>query len=249
MTKKEQKKIVITGGNSGIGYATAEEFLGRGYKVLITGRNPGAIQEAVHNLGFPAEGFQADQGSLADIQKLADHVRSRYNEIDVLFINAGVGKFGPFESVTEALFDEVMDINFKGAFFTAQQLLPLVKEGGSIVFLSSSNANGGMPGAAVHSASKAALNSLTRTLSRELAPKKVRVNTIVPGPVNTPILEKAGLGREALDHMASLVPMGRVAEPYEVAKMVGFITSKDASFVNGAEISIDGGFSVHPLAG
>ncbi|MBV8251845.1 MAG: SDR family oxidoreductase [Chitinophaga sp.] len=246
---KQQQTVVITGGNSGIGYATAEEFLGRGYRTLITGRNPAAIQEAVYQLGFPAEGFTADQRSLEDAQKLADYVRSRYGKIDVLVINAGVGKFGPFEATTEELFDEVMDINFKGAFFTVQHLLPLLNEGASIVFLSSSNANGGMPGASVHSASKAAINSLARTLSRELAPKKIRVNTIVPGPVDTPILQKAGLGQDTLAHMASRIPLGRVAVPAEIAKLAGFITSEDATFINGAEFSIDGGFSVHPLAG
>ncbi|WP_073078725.1 SDR family oxidoreductase [Chitinophaga jiangningensis] len=249
MVKKQQQTIVITGGNSGIGYATAEEFLGRGYRVLITGRNPAAIQKAVHQLGYPAEGFKADVQSLEDTTKLAEFVRSRYGQIDVLFINAGIGKFGPFEATTEELFDELMNINFKGAFFTVQQLLPLMKEGGSIVFLSSSNANGGMPGAAVHSASKAALSSLARTLSRELAPRNIRVNTIVPGPVNTPILQKAGLGEDTLSFMASRIPLGRVAQPAEIASMVGFISSREASFVHGAEINIDGGFSVHPLAG
>ncbi|RAJ73677.1 NAD(P)-dependent dehydrogenase (short-subunit alcohol dehydrogenase family) [Chitinophaga dinghuensis] len=248
MTKKQQT-VVITGGNSGIGYATAEEFLGRGYRVLITGRNPAAIQEAVHQLGFPAEGFMADQRSLEDTQRLAEYIRSRYGKIDVLIINAGVGKFGPFEATTEELFDEVMDINFKGAFFTTQQLLPLMNEGASIVFLSSSNAEGGMPGAAVHSASKAAINSLARTLSRELAPKGIRVNAIVPGPVDTPILQKAGLGEDALAHMAGRIPLGRVAVPAEIAKLAGFITSQDAAFITGAAINIDGGFAVHPLAG
>nr|WP_291911577.1 SDR family NAD(P)-dependent oxidoreductase [Chitinophaga sp. CB10] len=154
MAKKQQQTIVITGGNSGIGYATAEEFLGRGYRVLITGRNPAAIQQAVYDLGFPTEGFKADVQSLEDTIKLAEYVRSRYGKIDVLFINAGIGKFGPFEATTEELFDELMDTNFKGAFFTVQQLLPLMKDGASILFLSSSNANGGMPGAAVHSAAR-----------------------------------------------------------------------------------------------
>ncbi|HVI45618.1 MAG TPA: glucose 1-dehydrogenase [Chitinophaga sp.] len=251
MSQLKDKVAVITGGNSGIGYATAEDFLKKGAKVLITGRNPEAVQRAVHSLGAPAEGFTADQSSLADTEKLAAYVRSRYGKVDILFINAGVGKFQPFEQVTEKDFDEIMDINFKGAFFTAQQLLPLINEGGSIIFLSSINAYSGMPNAVVYSASKAAMNTAARTLARELASRKIRVNVVNPGPIVTPILEKAGItGEEAIAFRAQLaekVPLGRMGESPEVAKLVSFLASDDASFITGSEYNVDGGLIVHPL--
>ncbi|MBV8251846.1 MAG: SDR family oxidoreductase [Chitinophaga sp.] len=249
MSSYQDKTVVVTGGNSGIGFATAEEFLAKGYRVLITGRNPDAVKKAVQQLGEPAAGFTADQQSLEDTKQLAEYIRNRYGKIDVLFINAGVGKFASFQDTDEGHFDTVMDINFKGAFFTAQYLLPLINEGGSIIFLSSINALVGMPGTAVYSASKAALNSLARTLSRELAPRKIRVNAVNPGPIQTPIFDKAGFQAEALEHFSTLVPMKRIGQPAEVAKLVTFLASDDASFITGSEVNVDGGFAVHPLAG
>ncbi|MCW3464447.1 glucose 1-dehydrogenase [Chitinophaga nivalis] len=245
------KTAVITGGNSGIGYATAADFLEKGAKVLITGRKPDAVQRAVHDLGNAAEGFTADQSSLEDAKKLAAYVHSRYGKIDILFVNAGVGKFVPLESATEAEFDEIMDINFKGAFFTVQALLPLLNEGGTIILLSSINAYLGMPGAAIYGASKAALNSLGRTLARELAPRKIRVNIVNPGPVDTPIFSKTGVPEEEAKAMqakvVSGVPVGRIGRPEEVARLVSFLASDEATYINGGEYTIDGGALVHPL--
>ncbi|RBL89394.1 glucose 1-dehydrogenase [Chitinophaga flava] len=250
MDQLKNKIAIITGGNSGIGYATAAEFLSKGARVLITGRNPGAVQRAVHELGFPAEGFTADQSSLEDTKKLAEYARSRYGKVDILFINAGVAKFAPFEGVTPELFDEVIDVNFKGAFFTAQQLLPLLNDGGSIVFLSAINAYAGMPGTTVLAASKAALNAISRTLARELAPRKITVNAINAGPIDTPLIEKIGVSHEEAgairNKMTASVPLGRLGEATEVASLVSFLVSDDARFITGGEYTIDGGLLVHP---
>ncbi|MEI3800547.1 MULTISPECIES: glucose 1-dehydrogenase [unclassified Chitinophaga] len=251
MDQLQNKTAVITGGNSGIGYATAADFLAKGAKVLITGRKPEAVQQAVAALGGEVDSFIADQGKINDSQKLAEYVRDRYGKIDILFVNAGVAAFASFADVTEASFDTVMDINLKGAFFTVQHLLPLINDGGTIILLSSVNALAGMPGAVVYSASKAGLNSLGRTLSRELASRKIRVNIVNPGPVATPILEKAGIPKEAIseEQLAKALPIGRIGQPEEIAKLVSFLASDDASFITGAEYNIDGGISVHPLIG
>lgn len=249
MAQLQNKTAIITGGNSGIGYATAADFLEKGAKVLITGRRPDAVQQAVDALGNGIDSFIADQGKVEDAAKLAEYVRDRYGKIDILFVNAGGGKFGNFADVTEELFDSMMDTNLKGAFFTVQHLLPLLNDGGTIILLSSVNAYAGMPGSVVYSASKAGLNSLGRTLSRELAGRKIRVNIVNPGPIDTPILEKAGVPKEALNHdmLATKIPLGRIGQPEEVAKLVSFLASDDASFITGAEYNVDGGLTVHPL--
>lgn len=247
----QNKTAVITGGNSGIGYATAADFLAKGAKVLITGRNPEAVQQAVVTLGKDADSFIADQGKIEDAKQLAEYVRDRYSKIDILFVNAGIGAFANVADVTEEAFDRIMDINLKGAFFTVQHLLPLINDGGTIILLSSVNAHSGMPGAAVYSASKAGLNSLGRTLSRELSGRKIRVNIVNPGPVDTPILEKAGVPKDAInpDNIASRLPAGRIGQASEIARLVSFLASEDASFITGAEYNVDGGLSVHPLIG
>lgn len=251
MSQLQNKVAVITGANSGIGYATAEEFLAKGAKVIITGRKEAAVKEAVATLGNGVEGFVADQGKLLDADALAKHVKEKYGSIDILFVNAGIAQFAPFAEVSESQFDDIMDINFKGAFFTAQKLLPLLKDGGSLIFLSSVSALGGMPGGAVYGASKAAMNSLTRTLARELASRNIRVNAVNPGPIKTPILGKTGASATEvdamLDKMKTSVPLKRVGAAEEVAKLVAFLASEDSRFITGAELNIDGGMAVHPL--
>lgn len=251
MALLQNKTAVITGGNSGIGYATAADFLAKGARVLITGRKPAAVQQAAAALGKDTDSFIADQGKPEDTERLAEYVRDRYGKIDILFVNAGTGAFTAFADVTETDFDNIMNINLKGAFFTVQHLLPLINEGGTIILLSSVNAISGMPGTSVYSASKAGLNALGRTLSRELAARKIRVNIVNPGPVETPLLEKAGIPKTAVnaEQLAGKLPAGRIGQPEEIARLVSFLASDDASFITGAEYNIDGGISVHPLAG
>lgn len=253
MSTLKDKVAVVTGGNSGIGYATAEEFLARGAKVVITGRNRDAVEAAATGLGGGTLGVTANQASIADAEVLVSTVKERYGKVDVLFVNAGIGAFAPVNYVTEEQFDETMNVNFKGAFFTIQKFLPLLSDGASIILLSSVNAFTGMPGASVYSASKAALNSLGRTLSRELADRGIRVNTVNPGPIKTPILAKAGLDEEGVtafrQKSAERVPLNRTGESAEVAKLVAFLASADASFITGAEYTIDGGLTVHQLLG
>ncbi|WP_341840437.1 glucose 1-dehydrogenase [Chitinophaga caseinilytica] len=249
----QNKVAVVTGGNSGIGLATAEEFVARGAKVVITGRNAYAVNAAAEKLGSGTLGVTADQSSLADADKLVAEVKERYGKIDVLFVNAGIGAFAPVADVTEADFDAIMNTNFKGAYFTVQKFLPVLNDGGSIILLSSVNAFTGMPGSSVYSASKAALNALGRTLSAELATRGIRVNTVNPGPIITPILAKAGLDDNSItafrQKFAERIPLNRAGESAEVAKLVAFLASSDASFITGAEYNIDGGLTVHKLVG
>jgi len=249
MSRLTNKVAVVTGGNSGIGYATAKEFVAEGATVVITGRNKAAVEKAASEIG--AVGIVSDQGNLPAIDQLVAAVKSRYGKVDTLFINAGVAAFVPFDAVTEDQFDNMMDINFKGAFFTLQKFLPLLKEGASVTFLSSINAYTGMSNTSVYAPSKAAMNSLTRTLAYELAPRKIRVNVVCPGPISTPIFDKVGLSEEALQQFSSAiqarVPLKRIGTAEEVAKLVTFLSSDDALFITGSEYVIDGGVNLNPI--
>ena len=247
MKKLEGKVAVVTGGNSGIGLATAREFKQQGAKVVITGRDQQTLDDAKQELGGDVLAVRSDTSRLADIDKLFAVVREKLGTIDVLFINAGVGKFVPMESVTEEFFDSIMDINFKGAYFTIQKALPLLNDNASIVLNASINAYIGMPNTSVYAASKAALITLARTLSAELVDRGIRVNVVSPGPVATPIFGKLGIAADALDEVVknvqTQVPMKRFGRPEEIAKAVLFLASDDASFLLGTEIVADGGMS------
>ena len=253
MSTLKNKVAVVTGGNSGIGYATAEEFVAKGAQVIITGRNRAAVDAAATKLGNGTLGIIADQASLADTDALVNTVKEHFGKVDVLFVNAGIGTFSPVAEVTEAAFDSIMNINFKGAYFTVQKFLPLLNDGASIILLSSVNAFTAMPNTSVYSASKAALNALGRTLSNELAVRNIRVNTVNPGPINTPIFDKLGMDEESRTSFNNLikqrVPLNRSGESSEVAKLVAFLASSDASFITGSEYTIDGGISTQPLLG
>jgi NAD(P)-dependent dehydrogenase (short-subunit alcohol dehydrogenase family) len=249
MSKLDGKTAVVTGGSSGIGYATAKKIRELGAKVIITGRNPEAVEKAAKEIG--AVGLVADQASLGDIDSLVERAREELGGVDVLFINAGIAAFAPVEHLSEEQFDATMDINFKGAFFTLQKFLPILRDGASVINLSSINAYTGMPNTAVYAASKAALNSLTRTAAYELAPRKIRVNAVNPGPTNTAIFGKLGMPDEAVQEFASAmqnrIPLKRFGEPEDVATLVAFLASDEASFITGAEYNIDGGTNLNPL--
>jgi NAD(P)-dependent dehydrogenase (short-subunit alcohol dehydrogenase family) len=247
MGKLEGKVAVITGGNSGIGLATAKEFKKQGARVVITGRDQETLDEAVREIGSDVLAVRSDASNLTDIDKLFVAVEERFGHIDVLFINAGVGKFAPVEAVTEESFDSIMDINFKGAYFTIQKALPFLNDNASIVLNASIVAHIGMANSSVYAASKAALITLARTLSAELVGRGIRVNAVSPGPVTTPILGRMGLPPEALEatrnSLADQVPMKRFGRPEEIAKTVLFLASTDSSFLLGTEIVADGGMS------
>ena len=251
MTKLSGKVAVVTGGNSGIGYAAAKDFIDNGAEVVITGRNAEAVNRAAEEIG--AVGIVADQSSLADTDSLVNQVKSQFGKVDILFINAGIVTMAPIEVLTEEQFDNNMDINFKGAFFTLQKFIPILHEGASVINLSSINAYAGMPNTAVYGASKAALNAITRVAALELAPKKIRVNAISPGPVKTPIFGKAGLDESAINEFSSAmqnrVPLKRFGESDDIAKLVTFLASDDASFITGSEYVIDGGVILNPILG
>lgn len=249
MSILSNKLAVVTGGNSGIGYATAKEFIGQGAKVIITGRNKTAIEEAAKELG--ATGLIADQGRLADISRLADEVKDKFGKIDILFLNAGVANFSPVEQASEEHYDAVMDLNVKGVFFTVQKFLPLLNDGSSIIFNTSVNAVLGVPGSSVYSASKAALLAINKVLAKELSPRKIRVNAVSPGPVSTPLYGKLGMSTEEVEGfgqvLGSKILLGRFAEPGEVANVVRFLASDDASFITGTELTVDGGITVNAV--
>ncbi|GLP97997.1 glucose 1-dehydrogenase [Paraferrimonas sedimenticola] len=249
MINLEGKVAVITGGNSGMGFETARQFKALGARVVITGRNQDSLLSAAHQLGVRS--VVADQSKLDDLDNLVNAVKQQHGSVDILFINAGVASFAPVEHTTEAQFDNIMDINFKGAFFTLQKFLPILNDGASVINLSSINAYTGMPNTAVYAASKAALNSLTRTAASELAPRKIRVNAVNPGPIETAIFSKLGMPDEAIGEFAQAmqnrIPLKRFGKPEEVSNLVAFLASDAASFISGAEYNIDGAVNVNPL--
>lgn len=245
----QQKVAVITGGNSGIGFATAKELARQGARVIITGRNGDAVGQAARELGV--ESLVSDQGDLAAVEALVDGLRTEVEGVDILFINAGVGAFSPIAGATEAHFDQIMDVNFKGAFFTLSRFIPLLRPGAAVTFLSSINATAGMAGTAVYAASKAAMHSLVKVAATELAPRGIRVNAVSPGPIDTPLFGKTGLDEAALQGFATAmqhrVPLKRFGTAGEVAKLVGFLSGDEAGFITGAEYVIDGGVNVNPV--
>jgi NAD(P)-dependent dehydrogenase (short-subunit alcohol dehydrogenase family) len=245
MTRLEGKVAVVTGGNSGIGLATAKRFQEEGAKVAISGRSRETLDEAVRTIGNGVLAVQADVAKLADIDKLYAEVSQKLGKIDVLFVNAGVAKFASLAETSESTYDEQFDINIKGAYFTIQKALPLLNDGASIILNTSVADRQGTVGASAYSATKAALRSLARTAAAELVGRGIRVNAVAPGPIVTPIFGRTGLPQQAIDEFAkevvAKVPMKRFGQPEEVAGAVAFLASQDASYITGVEINVDGG--------
>jgi NAD(P)-dependent dehydrogenase (short-subunit alcohol dehydrogenase family) len=245
MERLEGKVAVVTGGNSGIGLATAKRFQEEGAKVAISGRSRKTLDEAVKTIGNGVLAIQADVSRLAEVDKLYAEVSQKLGKIDVLFVNAGIAKFASLAETSESTYDEQFDINIKGAYFTIQKALPYLNDGASIILNTSVADKKGTVGASAYSATKAALRSLARTAAAELAGRGIRVNTVAPGPIVTPIFGRAGLSKEAVDEFAKgivdRVPMKRFGQPEEVASAVAFLASQDASYITGVEINVDGG--------
>ena len=249
MKRLQNKTAVITGGNTGIGFATAKDFIAEGATVIITARSQASVDAAVKELGPQARGLALDVADLTQLKTFTSRLKGIAKEVNVLFVNAGIAKFSPIDQATEQHFDDQFNVNVKGAYFSIQQVLPLMPEGSSIVLNTSINANIGMANASVYSATKAAFLSLVRTLSAELLPRKIRVNAVSPGPVVTPLhsTDKLGLTEEQLQGMGEAivkqVPIGRFGRPEEIARVVTFFASDDSSFILGAELIADGGMS------
>ena len=245
MAQYDGKRVAITGGTSGIGLATAKLLLGQGCRVMVTGRTKATLDAVSVELGGNAIVLESDAASLNDIDRLADRVRAEFGVLDVLFVNAGEARYVPFAGMTEAMYDESLAINAKGAYFTVQKLAPLMTDGSSVVLTTSIANVKGAPTLSAYSAGKAALRSMARSLACELAPRGIRVNAVSPGPIDTPAFDKAwpkDVAEQTRLRTAEIVPMKRLGRPDEVAKAVAFLAF-EATFTTGAELVVDGGLS------
>jgi NAD(P)-dependent dehydrogenase (short-subunit alcohol dehydrogenase family) len=241
----KNKTILITGGTTGIGLATAQHLQAEGARVLVTGRNPETLAAARTILGANAVVIPSDSGSLADAQGLGATVQKHTAQLDAVFLNAGIGQFGPIEAMTPKLFDDMFNVNVRGVYFQFQSLLPILANPSSVVLTASIAAQLGMATATIYAATKAAVVSLGKTLAVELAPRGIRVNTISPGPITTPIFNKLALPAEAVkgfeEQMAAQSLLKRFGTAEEVAKLVRFLLSTDSSYIIGENVTIDGG--------
>jgi NAD(P)-dependent dehydrogenase (short-subunit alcohol dehydrogenase family) len=245
MGRFENKVVVVTGGTSGIGLASAKAFASEGASVFITGRRQQALDAAVKAIGGKVTGVRADMADLADIDKLYDAVQQQHAQIDVIFANAGGGSFAPLGAIDEEHFYRIFATNVKGVLFTVQKALPLLRDGASVILTSSTTSVSGTPAFSVYSASKAAVRNFARNWILDLRDRRIRVNAISPGVTETAGLDELfGGGDQAKgtkDYLSSQIPAGRIGQPDEIAKAVLFLASDESSFVNGIELFVDGG--------
>jgi NAD(P)-dependent dehydrogenase (short-subunit alcohol dehydrogenase family) len=237
----KNKNILITGGTTGIGLATAQLLAAEGVQVIVTGRNPATLATAKEELPANVIFLQSDSGSLAAAQSLGDEIKKHVAHLDGAFLNAGIGTFAPIEAATPQQYDDMFNVNVRGPLFQLQSLLPLLRKSSSVVFTSSIAGDLALPNMAIYAATKAAVISLGKTLATELAPRGIRVNVISPGPIETPIIKKAGIPNEAKDGFTQKTLLKRWGQPEEVARLARFLLSEDSSYIIGTNMVVDGG--------
>jgi NAD(P)-dependent dehydrogenase (short-subunit alcohol dehydrogenase family) len=245
--KLQGKIALITGGNSGIGLATAKEFVNEGAYVFITGRREPELAAAVKEIGRNVIGVQGDVSNLGDLDRLFAQIKKEKDKLDIVFANAGVAKYAPFGKITEEHYDSIFNINVKGLLFTVQKALPLLPDGASIILNASIVASKGLSSNSVYSATKAAVRSFARTWTTDLKDRRIRVNAVSPGPIDTPglseLLASSEIGQERKKMISNTVPLGRFGTPDEIAKAVAFLASDDSRYITGTELFVDGGFA------
>src|SRR6266513_4355492 len=245
--KLEGKVALITGGNSGIGLATAKQFVNEGAYVFVTGRREAELAAAKKQIGKNVTAIQGDVSNLHDLDRLFAQITKEKGKIDVVFANAGVARYAPLGAITEGFFDSIFDINVKGVLFTVQKSLSLLRDGGSIILNASIVASKGLSSNSVYSATKAAVRSFARTWTTDLKDRRIRVNAVSPGPIETPglkdLADSTGAGEQRLQMLANSTPLGRLGTPDEIAKAVVFLASDDSSYITGIELFVDGGFA------
>jgi len=247
MGKLEGKIALVTGGNSGIGLATAKQFVNEGAYVFITGRRDAELAAAVKEIGRNVSAVRGDVSKLGDLDSLFAQIKREKGELDVVFANAGVAKYAPLGKISEEFYDSIFSINVKGLLFTVQKALPLMRDGGSIVLNASIVASKGFSANSVYSATKAAVRSFARTWTTDLKDRRIRVNAVSPGSIDTPglndLLASSETGQQRLKMISNSVPLGRLGKPDEIAKAVVFLASDDSSYIAGTELFVDGGFA------
>jgi NAD(P)-dependent dehydrogenase (short-subunit alcohol dehydrogenase family) len=247
MNKLEGKIALITGGNSGIGLATAKRFVKEGAHVFITGRRDAELAAAAREIGNDVTGVQGDVSNLVDLDRLFAQIKREKGKLDIVFANAGIGRYAPFGEITEEFYYSIFDPNVKGLLFTVQKALPLLPDGASIILNASIVASKGLPSNSVYSATKAAVRSFARTWTTDLKNRRIRVNAVSPGPIDTPglndLVASSGAGEQRLKTLSSNVPLGRLGTPDEIAKAVVFLASDDSSYITGIELFVDGGMA------
>jgi len=247
MNKLEGKIALITGGNSGIGLATAKQFVNEGAYVFTTGRRDPELARAVKEIGRNVTGVQGDVSNLGDLDRLFAQIEQERGRLDIVFANASIARYAPFGKITEEFYDLIFDINVKGLLFTVQKDLPLLADGASIILNASVVGSKGLSAISVYSATKAAIRSFARTWTTDLKDRRIRVNAVSPGSIDTPgmsdLLASAESGEQRRKMIPNLVPLGRFGTPTEIAKAVVFLASDDSSYITGTELFVDGGFA------